>query len=433
MLDGFIFQASALDELWVDRTKFTVAVHRDELIPQAAIVLIVDADAIVAIGRLRRGGMITSLQKRVAFERVSNVAPISLGTILEGLRPRLRPHAIRVFQGHGIIADSTWEGIRDVIKTVAPSVFQYLEEIGMGAKSVPNRESWGTVALEKDAVALALSLASMSPGLIPQWRQSEDYAPFLQGLDGVEVIEDRILENDFRHLLEGWWPNDRGLLMSFSNGKRRLDVLNVNRESIERTLGVDLIYYNATFQSYVMVQYKRMVREGTAASGRSRLVYRPTSDGSLLQEIERMGAYNEVAVSSQIDSEELSVKDPRRYRLHTGLCYLKFCEPDLDFRNPQLSKGMYLPLDHYCVLSESPLFLRGERGGGVVTYDTVDRYMDSTQFIHLVAEGWIGSSGIATRSLTETIQSLLARHHSVFLANDTGAITRPERHRKFNR
>jgi hypothetical protein len=47
-------------------------------------------------------------------------------------------------------------------------------------------------------------------------------------------------------------------LVEFQQGPRKLTVINVNRSGVEHALGVDLVYYNHEFDSYVLVQYKRM-------------------------------------------------------------------------------------------------------------------------------------------------------------------------------
>src|SRR5215207_6209297 len=47
-------------------------------------------------------------------------------------------------------------------------------------------------------------------------------------------------------------------IAEFQERDRRLTVINVNRAGVEHALGVDLVYYNHEFESYVIVQYKRM-------------------------------------------------------------------------------------------------------------------------------------------------------------------------------
>jgi hypothetical protein len=38
-------------------------------------------------------------------------------------------------------------------------------------------------------------------------------------------------------------------------------MINVNRTPIEKTMGADLVYYDNTYRSHVMVQYKMMTTE----------------------------------------------------------------------------------------------------------------------------------------------------------------------------
>ena len=65
-------------------------------------------------------------------------------------------------------------------------------------------------------------------------------------------------------------------------GIEYLTILNCNRQPLEQTLGVDLIYYSHRFDSFVLVQYKRM-SEGTQGAE-----YRPGNDPSHEKELERM-------------------------------------------------------------------------------------------------------------------------------------------------
>lgn len=424
MLKGFFMKASLARELWAEYEKFTVTVSRETYIPESCVVLFTEGAGIVALGRLKNGHGVATLDKVIAFERVTPVDSIlDFDQIEERLAPRLRLYFRRAFINGGVIPSSTWDGIQDVIRRLSPDLYSCLMELAQDTRQLFRHGSWQTVAFEKDALNLSLRLANMPQDAIARWRVPRAPAPYLQGLDSVRVIEDRLIENDLRHLCDGWWTeSDRGLLVTLTNGQRRLDVLNVNRDRIERTTGVDLIYYNHTFQSYVVVQYKRMTR----SHSESRSIYRPTGDGSFDDEMERMVSLQPLEVAATLEPNALAVRD---YRLNRGPCYLKFCEPELDLTAPQLSRGMYLPLDHFRHLLDSEK-LRGERNGLVVSYDTVDRYMDNTQFTGLVTEGWIGSAGQVTEQITALISCLLSQNHSVTLARDTGAAVRYERHRR---
>ena len=133
------------------------------------------------------------------------------------------------------------------------------------------------------------------------WREPAAPSSFLAGLQPRAPIEDRLIDYD-ASVFDGWKLVERDAVgrAVFAEGQNLLTVINVNRSAIERTLGVDLVYFNHRFRSFVLVQYKRMRRE----SGRS--VYRP--DKGLEKELRRM---RELPLSP--DSE-----DPTQYRLHAG-------------------------------------------------------------------------------------------------------------------
>ncbi len=44
-------------------------------------------------------------------------------------------------------------------------------------------------------------------------------------------------------------------VLASGEGAKTLTVVNVNRTSVERALGVDLLHYNHTYRSFVLVQY----------------------------------------------------------------------------------------------------------------------------------------------------------------------------------
>ncbi len=129
------------------------------------------------------------------------------------------------------------------------------------------------------------------------------------------------------HFQGGW--------IEFGKDNHRLTVMNVNREGVEHVLGVDLVYFHHTYQSYVLVQYKRLDRDSEG-----RACYYPTSDNQLQKELSLMRQIQSTA--------DATVGIPGTYRLHSGPCYLKLCPPVvLDPYSADLIKGMYIPLDYW--------------------------------------------------------------------------------------
>jgi len=80
---------------------------------------------------------------------------------------------------------------------------------------------------------------------------------YLDGLSESRLREDAMIENDLNHF-PGFQEIKRYVqnAVQFADHKTSLTILLVNRQPLETLTGTDLIYYNETFKSFVMVQYK---------------------------------------------------------------------------------------------------------------------------------------------------------------------------------
>lgn len=115
------------------------------------------------------------------------------------------------------------------------------------------------------------------------------------------------------------------------------------------------------------------------------------------------------------------------FRFHVGCCYLKFRKPisSLDHPSQRLVSGFYLPIEYYDLLVRSDT-VKGARGGIIVSYQTVPRYVTNDMFVSLVRGGWVGSHGATTQGLTDIVLAGLSDGHSVTVAeassvNDDGS------------
>ena len=191
--------------------------------------------------------------------------------------------------------------------------------------------------------------------------------------------------------------------MRFPDGT--ITVMNTNKSDLESVLGCDLIYYNSTRNSALLVQYKRMSLEGSGL-----WVYR--GDAQLVKEMERM---REVAS----DPCPTSVA---QYRLHSGPQYLKVVRPtDFDGQSAELMDGMYIPLSLVDLMLES--HSDTTRGGNLRIaredgqYPT-QRHINNTMFTNLFRDGWIGSFGTASDELRSTIEHHFDADELVTIAID---------------
>jgi hypothetical protein len=266
-----------------------------------------------------------------------------------------------------------------------------------------------TMALEHEAVAAALRMAGFDEGereVSLAWNPSERAraASFLDGLNAVPLREDTMIQNDMQ-VVPGFERVDQTKFgaVRFENDDTRLILLHANHQRLEETLGVDLIYYNHSFHSFVCVQYKAMEQEHSGA------VFRFPKD-DLTKEIARMDSALKLLGAIERNAE------PHGFRLNENPFFLKFCprvvfEPD----KPELIRGMYLPIDYWRILEQHPTTL-GPRQGRQLTFDNAGRHLDNTGFIYLVSKGWIGSNTAQSTVLADIVNAILSGQRSVTLA-----------------
>jgi len=249
-----------------------------------------------------------------------------------------------------------------------------------------------------------LRVAGFTDYDLPIWNQESETAPFLRGYDAIVLREDTMVIHDSQ--VFGDWKKIKQYVVGaaeFEKDGHRLTIMNVNRHKIEETLGVDLLMYHHTYNSYVLVQYKKMTKDGES------LVYRPI-DNSYLSEINRMEEFQK-QIKTIID-----VSSPKHFRLNGEFFYFKLCAATLeDPLSTKMIPGMYFPLQYWKMLLSSNDIL-GERGGKKISYSNVSRYLNNTLFVELVQNGWIGSQLSNTDIITEQIQHSISGGKSIILA-----------------
>src|SRR5262249_55401741 len=102
--------------------------------------------------------------------------------------------------------------------------------------------------------------------------------------------------------------------------------------------------------------------------------------------------------------------------LHDNPFFLKLC-PRLIF-NPDdvgLTPGMYFALEQWRFI-EKDRDLVGARGGRVVSYKNVGRYLDNTGFSNLVRDAWIGTTPPQAAILGPLNETVLSEGKALVLA-----------------
>jgi hypothetical protein len=310
--------------------------------------------------------------------------PISHERLLEALPPRARAAVARRLSDGGVLAPASFQAVIAAIASLAPDVTERLVRFSAGRADAVARLSErarDALAQQKESVGLALKITGLDTRQLLAWSPPLDGKPvsFLDGLPEARVREDAMVAHDLDQV-----PGFE-VIKSYQFAARvfvkdgtRLTVMLANKLPLEQQFGTDLIYYNETYRSFVMVQYKAMERAG-GGKAEFRL-----PNAQLDLEIGRMDA-TLAAIAALRDDESRD-----SFRLHVF-------NPD----DGGLFPGMYLPLDYWrrLVLDDAT---KGPRDGRLITFENVGRKLSESEFIPLVAGAWVGT-GMGQSSLLEQI------------------------------
>jgi hypothetical protein len=175
----------------------------------------------------------------------------------------------------------------------------------------------------------------------------------------------------------------------------RVTVVEVGDSTVEKTTGVDLVYYNEEVAGFVLVQYKRM----RGSPERYQL-----ADQRLQRQREAMRS---------VPTGERRKAAPADVRIGSSACFLKVCKgviPVVRQPVPKLIEGLYLPIDLVDALIES-----GVQSVGYHPEPT--RHITNTDFIGLVKGGWIGTRGLASEPMRELVVKHLGEGARVLLSS----------------
>lgn len=395
----------------IDRSiPFTDVVDRDLSLAEVQPCVVATAESgIVAVAMLIRGRNFVTTARSVKLSDARLVGPWELGVVSARMQKRSATWLTQV-RATSAVPPATWDDLVTAIATLDPDAGRLL-----GLRPTvdrPGREI-SIQREERDAVLLSLELAGLERPSA-EWPIDPDHH-FLAGAETAAVLEEHIVSHDALTGLPGWDRDiDPPRAYGFSDAfGRRLTVANVGGDKPERQMGVDLIYWREVPDAFVLVQYKRLGKEGSAWR------YRPSADSNFKKELERMRT-----VMADLTKMAASPTEPAAYRLMDEPFFFKFCHPIQPTRRPgELMKGMYVPLAYWDVMDGSGV-LTGPKGGVSVGYDNVPRWLSNSLFAELVGDAWLGTSGKASTHLAALIRSSLGLGRSVVLGVEH---PRPER------
>ncbi|MDX2287249.1 MAG: hypothetical protein NW217_00290 [Hyphomicrobiaceae bacterium] len=339
--------------------------------------------------------------------------PIPFDALISGFTPRLRSHLRRIASSGGLLPPKTLGAFVDQVlamdASIRPRLARYSERRKSAIARYRPRER-ENLALQKDALGLALDLCGLARDDLLEWEPVEDQKQsFLDGLPTAVVREDVMLLSDYSRI-----PGFLALREATHAGYKvfenerdasvRMTVIMANRLPLEQQTGADLIYFNEAYRSFAMVQYKAMEK------GTDQHEFRWTTGDQFCEEIARMEA-----IVAQLKAIPPSA-DPDGFRFSDNPFFLKFC-PRVVF-NPDdagLFKGIYLPLD-LLKRGETAGRFKGVRGGNVITYENVGRRINNTDFVALIANSWVGTSVEQSAILEALIRNVLTAGKTITMA-----------------
>lgn len=370
-----------------------------------------DTGAITHLADGRKGIASGTQMVRLNLSDLQELAvPISNERLIAALPPRARPAVTRRFRDGGLLAPVSFQAVIAAVASLAPDITERLARFSAGRADTVARLSErarDALAQQKESVGLALKITGLDTRQLLSWSPPSDGKPlsFLDGLPGARVREDAMVAHDLDQV-----PGFKAIksyqfaARVFEKDETRLTVLLANKLPLEQQFGTDLIYYNETYCSFVMVQYKAMERSG-GGKAEFRL-----PNAQLDLEIARMDATS-AAIAALPDDESRE-----SFRLHAGPFFLKLCSRHLF--NPDdggLFPGMYLPLDYWrrLVLDDAT---KGPREGRLVSFENVGRKLSESEFIPLVAGGWVGTGMNQSSLLEQVVREVIESGKAVTLA-----------------
>jgi hypothetical protein len=379
---------------------------------QPLLCFVVSGSELTHIASASRGSRAGTRLHRLNLDKAETLStPISLQRLDRKLPSSMRASIRRRVLEGGVLTPKGFAALVTAVRDLLPSRSEILERYSVERIRDLSRISATAkrgLAFQKEAVLTALDLADFDRNSLRDWAPSPQPISFLDGLPNARLREDPMVLHDLHHLPGFELVEQRSYGAAvFKSGTEHLTVILANRLPLEEQTGTDLIYYNETYQSFVMVQYKAMEQE--ASEGRTQAVFR-LPNKQLAVEVARMERLRVQLQACPASSNKGS------FRLSENPFFLKLC-PRLVFDpdNVDLIRGMYLPLDYWLTL-ESDSCIKGSRGGKRVTFDNAGRYLDNTTFARIVAKAWVGTTAAQSSVLREVIRQTLASGKAVTIA-----------------
>ncbi|MFC3627122.1 hypothetical protein ACFOKJ_13470 [Vogesella amnigena] len=415
-----------------NRFSDALSVH-DWAINQIQVVLLsFTGHTIDFIALATKGSRVVTGKSRVEFSDLVDLSSVPLHEVEGLLSQNTKLHFMKSSSGRGgRLPEKTWSETIQALMKIRPNMANEIERLislTVVSKYRLRGESAEILAQEREALGAALDIFSghneLRKDVLKSWAPKLDNVSnyddhtmdadlnipndssisFLSGIPDRYIQEESAIQHDLFN-----WENEKPSLHCmgvsvFEQGSRFLEVVYANKNPLERTLGVDLIYYNKSFHSFVLVQYKLM-KEKNDTEG---FYYRP--DEQLYKEVARIDDFHDkIKINTKTSSHG-------GFRInHDGFLYKLVPNKGLQAATEKLIAGMYITNDYMkFLLGESGP--KGKQGGRLITFKNSPRYLTNTEFASMVNRGWIGTSSNQSDSLARLIKDFLETGRALIVA-----------------
>lgn len=404
-----------------------------------------DGKNIEHVTLMRRSIKVATAKYNLKFFRIVDIPSLPINEIEDSwLSPShivLASHMLRsANDGEIRMLPELWERFVAYVKAKRPKQAEEIDKLEQLRRlSHQNFAGIGyeVIKQEKEATLLALKLFGADyDDIISYWvADSNAPVPYLLGVNkGNKAYEDNAIQHDINISAQKIVPNAlladlqssvKGLFRIRKHNGDILSMINVNRTPIEKTTGADLVYYDNTYRSHIMVQYKMMKTEELKRENekdkngnkkqrkesKEDKVYYYSPNEQFQNQVRRMKS-----IAATVTGSNSALAEINDYRLDSNWFYFKLCDP-YEFKpvSSDLVDGIYIPLEYMDILLKSPQ-LQGERGGIKITYKNVGRHFPNTFFMKLVEEGLIGSYPETSERIFAEVEQSLDNNRSVTLA-----------------
>jgi hypothetical protein len=375
-----------------------------------------------------KGNIVVTAKQRVEFSAMVSLNSLSVKELEVRLNTNVRRYFIKSTKGvGGTFPKGTWDALVEAIKISRPNLVAEIDRLLSLQKYSGVRlvgEAADVLTQEREAIGISLDIFTGSGELrkrvLSEWAPDDESvildenhqtgsisatqgktSSFMSGLSTRFFQEESAIQHDLFNWA-GMSPTHQAGVSIFEQGNRRLEIVYANRNALEHTLGVDLIYYKQAYGLFSLIQYKLMREEG------QEMVYRP--DSNISEELVRMNGFY------LAHRNEKEIQNHEDFRINDDGFFIKLIpNKGIQAASGELSKGMYFTRKYmeFLLGSRGP---KGDHGGRRITFKSAPRYLTNTQFADNVHSGWIGSSGVQSQEIKKIICSYYESGRALLLS-----------------